>query len=455
MVIHTKKKAKIHIHKRQEKESKVKSDDKQRDKQINKLKSEHSKRVKDKTKSTNRKVVVNEKHFSRLKQIRDNANQSIKIKTTNLRVASAEGLRVATDQLEGGKEIRDATNIAQTVATPAIRASKKTVSMVTNKASELAKKKFKKVEAGKKIAKKSSKKVAKDTAKNAAKNTAKTVSKETTKAVAKEVAKNTAKTVAQTASSTAGSSGGPWGLLIGTAVGQAVGIKMDVADMKAVNRKRKIKFFLDKMEPQEKQKDNIFKLLRDVIFKKVSTFISIVAPFVFLSLLPLILIIGAIAGIIMAAVAFVYSTPLAIFLPPLEDGDTVQDIASYYYAEFNSAVNDEINNPEECDGYRIIYSSAEDNYFDILAVYMVVYGNGETAVIVGDTTYGNIETIVNDMCSFSVEYKYEDFDNPDGSTTTKYIKNITIIKKTCYEIAAEYGFTDEEIEWLNKITGMS
>ena len=148
----------------------------------------------DKTKSPNRKVVVNEKHFSRLKQIRDNANQSIKTKTTNLRVASAEGLRVATVQLEGGKEIRDATNIAQTVATPAIRASKKTASIVTNKASELAKKKFKKVEAGKKIAKKSSKKVAKDTAKNAAKNTAKNVSKETTKAVAKEVAKNTAKT---------------------------------------------------------------------------------------------------------------------------------------------------------------------------------------------------------------------------------------------------------------------
>lgn len=456
MIIHTKKKAKIHIHNRQEKELKVKPDDKQNKKQIQKLKVASEKQQKRKLKNVNSKKFVNKERLNRLKQIRDASNQSIKIKTTNLRVAATTGAKAATDQLEGGKEIKEAASIAYTVATPAIKASRKTASTINSKASEIAKKKLKKVEPGKKIAKKSSKKVAKNTAKNAAKNTAKTVSKETTKAVAKEVAKNTAKTVAQTASSTAGSSAGPWGLLIGTAVGQAVGIKMDIADMKAANRMRKIKFFLDKTEPQEKQKDNLFKLVRDVLFKKISTIVTILAPFIIGALLPMILIIGTIAGIVMAVVAFVYSTPLAIFLPPLDEGsDTIQDIASGYYADFNRLVNEEANNPENCDGYRIVYTSAEDNYYDILAIYMVVYGNGEPAVVVGDTTYGNLQTIVNDMCSYTVEYTYEDLENHEGEVVTMCIKNINVTKKTCYEVAAEYGFSDEEIEWLNRLKGMS
>jgi hypothetical protein len=231
---------------------------------------------------------------------------------------------------------------------------------------------------------------------------------------------------------------------------------MDIADMKASNRMRKIKFFLDKTEPQEKQKDNLFKLVRDVLFKKISTMVTIFAPFIIGALLPMILIIGTIAGIVMAVVAFVYSTPLAIFLPPLDEGsDTVQDIASAYYADFNRLVNEEANNPEDCDGYRIVYTSAEDNYYDILAIYMVVYGNGEPAVVVGDTTYGNLQTIVNDMCSYTVEYTYEDLENHEGEVVTMCIKNIKVTKKTCYEVAAEYGFSDEEIEWLNRLKGMS
>ena len=453
MIIHTKKKAKIHIHKQQEKEPKAKPDDKQRNKQIKKLKVETSKRMKGRAKNTNRKVVVNKKYFNRLKQIRENSNQSIKIKTTNLKVATATGVKTATDQLEGGKEIRESVVIAQTVATPMVKASKKTTSLVTSKAKEMAKKKIKKVEAGKKIAKRSSKKVVKSTTKNAAKNTAKKAAKETSKTIAKEVAKNTAKTVAQTTASAAGSSGGPWGLLIGTVAGKAVGTKMDIADMKAVNRNRKIRFFLDKMEPQEKQKDNIFKLLRDVIFKKITTFITVVGPLIIAALLPLILIIGAIAGVVMAVVAFAYSTPLAIFLPPLEDGTTVQDIASGYYTEFNREINTEANNLDDCDLSKIVYTNATDNYNDILAIYMVVYCNGEPGLVITDMTGGHIQTLFMDMCSYNIEYVYEDFENSDGTTTAKCVKYIYVNLKTCKDVADEYGFCDEEMEWLERLMG--
>lgn len=42
----------------------------------------------------------------------------------------------------------------------------------------------------------------------------------------------------------------------------------------------------------------------------------------------------------MAIVGTIYNSPFAIFLPPLEDGDTVTTVASAYVADFNREVNE-------------------------------------------------------------------------------------------------------------------
>ena len=44
--------------------------------------------------------------------------------------------------------------------------------------------------------------------------------------------------------------------------------------MKAANRSRKIKFFLDKMKEQENQTDSVVKLVKDLIVKKAVLWIK-------------------------------------------------------------------------------------------------------------------------------------------------------------------------------------
>lgn len=52
------------------------------------------------------------------------------------------------------------------------------------------------------------------------------------------------------------------------AAGYATGVSIETKDVKAANRSRKIKFFLDKMKEQENQTDSVVKQVKDLIVKK-------------------------------------------------------------------------------------------------------------------------------------------------------------------------------------------
>lgn len=52
------------------------------------------------------------------------------------------------------------------------------------------------------------------------------------------------------------------------AAGYATGVSIEAKDVKAANRSRKIKFFLDKMKEQENQTDSVVKLVKDLIVKR-------------------------------------------------------------------------------------------------------------------------------------------------------------------------------------------
>lgn len=41
------------------------------------------------------------------------------------------------------------------------------------------------------------------------------------------------------------------------------------------------------------------------------------------------------------------------------------------------------------------------NYYDIMAVYMVKHGVGDTATVMNDTSKGWLQAVVNDMCSYT------------------------------------------------------
>ena len=404
MVIHTKEKAKIHSH--EPKGARIKGSNiytVERGPKIAGAKAAETMGKKSYRKSTVYQVNVKEKGLSRFKRNVREANTSIKTKNTNLHIAGRTGALTAgavTEQMEGGQEVSQAAYLAYEASRPVTGTASKGAALFRKKAAAKAKKRIKKVEAGKKLAKK--------TAKKAAKDTAKTVAKETAKETAKTTAKVATKTATKTAATAAGTAVAPGvGTAIGMAAGYAAGVSIEVKDEKMTNRSRKIKFFLDKMKAQENQTDSVAKLVKDLIVRKAITWVKAAAPVVGLVLLLLVLVVAMIAVPVIAAIAILYNSPFALFLPPLESGDTVQTVTSAYVQEFNRDVNTKVNEHTGYDLGELVYVDYEgmeenpSNYYDIMAVYMVKHGVGDTATVMNDTSEFREELYTNILDAYA------------------------------------------------------
>ena len=370
MVIHTKEKAKIHAH--EPKGAKIKGSNiytvergpKVHDAKANEMdKKASAKLMLQKStdgKSTYRKSTIHQseakdKGLSKFKRNIRESGTSIKTKNTNLHIAGRTGALAAgavTEQVEGGHEVSQAAYLAYEASRPVTGTASKGAALFRKKAAAEAKKRIKKVEAGKKLAKK--------TAKKAAKDTAKAVAKETAKETAKTTAKVVTKTATKAAATAAGTAVAPGvGTAIGMAAGYAAGVSIEVKDEKMTNRSRKIKFFLDKMKAQENQTDSVAKLVKDLIVRKAITWVKAAAPIVGLVLLLLVLVVAMIAVPVIAVIAILYNSPFALFLPPLESGDTVQTVTSAYVQEFNRDVNTKVNEHTGYDLGELVYVDYE------------------------------------------------------------------------------------------------
>ena len=351
MVIHTKEKAKIHAH--EPKGAKIKGSNIYT---VERGPKTIGAKVSDDRKKSYRKSTIHQsepknKGLSRFKQNLKESNTSIKTKNTNLHIAGRTGALAAgavTEQVEGGQEVSQAAYLAYEASRPVTGTASKGAALFRKKAAAEAKKRIKKVEAGKKLAKK--------TAKKAAKDTAKAVAKETAKETAKTTAKVVTKTATKAAATAAGTAVAPGvGTAIGMAAGYAAGVSIEVKDEKMTNRSRKIKFFLDKMKAQENQTDSVAKLVKDLIVRKAITWVKAAAPIVGLVLLLLVLVVAMIAVPVIAVIAILYNSPFALFLPPLESGDTVQTVTSAYVQEFNRDVNTKVNEHTGYDLGELVY----------------------------------------------------------------------------------------------------
>lgn len=384
------------------------------------------------------------------------ANRSIKVKQTNLHIAGrtgAIGAKATTDQLEGGKEVQQATYMAHEVFRPVTGTASQGARVFKKQVMDQKKRGIKKVEAGKKLAKKSATKATKDAVKGSV--------NKATKETAKRSSKFATKTATTTTTTAAGSVGGPVGIAIGMASGYASGVAIERKDTQMANRNRKLAFFLDKMKSLENQQDSIVKLMKDLITRRTLLWIKTVAPMIGLVLLLLVLVVVMITIPVIAVVAVIYNSPFALFLPPLEAGDTVQTVASAYVAEFNRDVNTLANDHTGYDQGQIVYVDYEgmdaspSNYYDILAVYMVKYGVGDTATIMNATSKAWLKLVVDDMCSYttSTGSETETVTNEDGTTsttsTTYLYVNVTL--KSYRDMISEYGFDSNEVEMLEEI----
>ena len=353
--------------------------------------------------------------------------------------------RTALDEMEGGSEVHDAYMAAGTLAKPATSAADAGRNLYRSKAAREKQQKIKKKQPGSRIREKA----VKESAVKAARKTAKATAKETGKKAAKETSKAAAKTAAVTAGTGAG------GVLAGIAAGEAAGIAMDKRDVKNSTRNRMIKLFVAKLQQEENQ-DNIGKALKDIVMMRFSMMSKYIVRYMGLFLLALFAVVALIALPIIAVIAVIYNSPLAIFFPSISSGETTQEVLSAYVSEFNDSVNAELTNHAGYDTSEKIYvgfegSGTPDNFCDILMVYMVKYGDGDTATDMTDKAKQNLKTVFDDMCSYTITSRTDTETDYEGNTTTTTVKEVNVTLKTCYDMISVYGFSAQEQEMLAEL----
>lgn len=355
----------------------------------------------------------------------------------------------ALDEMEGGSEIHDAYMAAYTLAKPATNAVDAGRNLYRSQVAKAKQDKLRKKQSRSRI----KEKAVKESAVKKARKTAQTAAKETAKETGKKAAKETSKAAAKTAAATAGTGAG--GILVGTLAGEAVGIEMDKRDVKNSTRSRMIKLFVAKMR-QEDNQDNIGKALKDIVLMRFSMMAKYIVKYVGLFLLALFAIVALIALPVIAVIAVIYNSPFAIFFPSISSGETTQEVLSAYVSEFNDEVNAELNDHAGYDTSEKIYvnyecSGTPDNFCDILMVYMVKHGDGDTATDMTDKAKQNLKIIFDDMCSFRITSRTDTETDEEGNTTTTTVKEVRVELKSCYDMVSVYGFNAEEQEVLAQL----
>lgn len=352
-----------------------------------------------------------------------------------------------TDNIEGGENIEEtfeATGMAikplKSVVSEGNRIRKK--AKVSKLQKEVVGSRLRKiaVNKGRRLAKKSGRKAVKKISKKMAKDNG------------RKVAKESAKIATKAGTAVAGSVAGPEGTLIGMAAGEAAGMKIDNTFYKAEQRSRMMKFFMDKLKPNDEQNDSLFKLVGSMVRNKMTFMIkravSLLAPLI----TPILIIVIAATGIVFAVIAVLYNSPFALFLPPLESGDTIQSVTTQYVSEFNQEVQTLIDEHKGADKGRKVYvdyegmNSEPSNYYDIMSVYMVKYGYENTATKMNETNKQNLKSVFDDMCKYTTENVTE----KKGKKKTKYLE-VRITLKTYTEMATEYQFDQVRTATLNQL----
>ena len=376
----------------------------------------------------------------------DNKSMTTRAKrSVNLAGIMAES--AITENVEGGENIDgafEATGIA-------IRAVKGAISEGNRIRKKVSTSKLQKEVAGKRIRKQAStkgKELAKKSAKNASKNVAKKTSKKVAKDATKEVTKESTKLAVKTGTTVAG----PEGTLIGMAAGEAVGMKIENTFYRAEQKSRMMKYFMDKLKPGEEQNDSIFKLVRSLIKNKMAYMIKQVASLLAPLVVPILVVVMVATGIVFPIIAVLYNSPFAIFLPPLESGDTIQTVTTQYVAEFNQEIQTLVDEHKDADEGRKVYvdyegmNSEPSNYYDIMCVYMVKYGYENTATKMNETNKQNLKAVFDDMCKYTTEKITE----KKGKKKKKYLE-IRITLKNYTEMSEKYQFDYERQATLNQL----
>lgn len=365
----------------------------------------------------------------------------------NVRVMRKVAESKIIDNIEGGENIEGALEASEMAVRP--------IKGIVNEGNRIRKKaqvsKLQKEVVGSRLRKRAVNKgreLAKKSGRKAVKKTSKKMAKDTSRKVAKE----SSKIATKAGTAVAGSVAGPEGTLIGIAAGETAGMKIDNTFYKAEQRSRMMKFFMDKLKPNEEQNDSLFKLVGSMVRNKMTFMIKRAVSLLAQLITPILIIVIAATGIVFAVIAVLYNSPFALFLPPLESGDTIQSVTTQYVSEFNQEIQTLIDEHKDADKGRKVYvdyegmNSEPSNYYDIMSVYMVKYGYENTATKMNETNKQNLKAVFDDMCKYTTENVTE----KKGKKKTKYLE-VRITLKTYTDMTTVYQFDEDRTATLNQL----
>lgn len=335
MVIHTKKKPKLHLH--------------------------TGKKPVVRKKAGNTSVTVKRrKPHSGIRERLTESGKSVKVRNQSLKTMAAAGARAGTGQIEGGEVIKDSIDLAAVAMAPA--------GGIVSGAGKLYRRK--KAEKERKAGIKKNQKqrgvrqaeISEHSGKNGGN---------------KKRDKNKKKSNGRKDSS---------------------GKKHGKGSVNGAVKGRMVDTFLEAFRTERQEQKDLITSTKSAA-KAAALLLAKQAAVVLAPVLLIVFFVIAIAGIIVVAIlAVIYNSPLAIFFPLPDTGyDNPRTVLSEYYRDFNSGITAlekqgyTVTYQNSEDGVPV------SNFNDTLMVYMVKYGTGQAAYVMDDEGKKHLKEVFDEM----------------------------------------------------------
>ena len=223
---------------------------------------------------------------------------------------------------------------------------------------------------------------------------------------------------------------------------------------------RLLSYVSDKFSLEE-QKDSLLKAAGDLLALKVKSTAANALLSIGAALLPALIP----AFIIVLVITLLFNSPFSILLPKLSEEPGAVEVLAEYTEDFREEVQEELADPGSGDETELIYEDYEgdgepDNMADILMVYMVKHGFGDTATVMTGKNKRLLKDTFDEMTSLNISYRTENREQPYeeedfwGNVTIKTeevevkVREIRITLLTSEDIISTGIFTEEETEIL-------
>lgn len=296
----------------------------------------------------------------RIKSRAKESAKSVKVKNQKLHAIARTGAKVSVSQIEGGEEIKDSVDLAVTLRSPVAGIASVSQRMYRRKKHQKTENK---------------------------KNDVNLKKDETGQILSSQRKKIKAKDQQQE-----GTKRGKKSRKEGKASGKKGGTGSSIVKSKMIDA------FLEKFRLEQEEQKGLITSTKEAMKAAV----LLLAQKIMVAVLPLFLavfgIIAIVGVIVVAILAVIYNSPLAIFFPLPDTGyENPKTVLSEYYKEFNEEII-----RLEGDGNVITYQNMEDgvpvsNFNDTLMVYMVKYSTGQAGYVMDEEGKKNLKKVFDEM----------------------------------------------------------